>query len=157
MANIDPMEFRSALGKFATGVTVITCHHNGEDIGMTASSFNSVSLDPALVLWSIDKRAHSLSAFKAAEHFVVHVLGEEQMDLSNKFASRGEDKFAGLDVARGINHAPMLNQYLARFECTTEHLYEGGDHLIVVGRVQAFATGEGKPLLFQGGSYQKLA
>ncbi len=109
MSDFDTKSFRMALGSFATGVTVITTRDiNGLDIGVTANSFNSVSLEPPLVLWSLDKKSLSLTAFKKAEHFVVNVLSTDQIDISNRFAKSGEDKFAGLNVERGIDDIAML-------------------------------------------------
>ena len=149
--------FRSALGKFPTGVTVITCKKNdGEMIGMTASSFNSVSLDPPLVLWSVDKSARSAQAFTDSDDFAVHVLADDQQEMSNLFAKQGADKFADVDVTECENGVPLLEDYCARFRCTMEHQYEGGDHVIIVGRVVDFECNDKRPLVFQGGRYGKV-
>jgi 3-hydroxy-9,10-secoandrosta-1,3,5(10)-triene-9,17-dione monooxygenase reductase component len=150
----DPMEFRKALGSFATGVTVITTRAaDGTPLGLTANSFNSVSLDPPLVLWSLANNAGSFEAFRNAEHWAVHVLGSDQEDLSGRFARRGEDKFAGLETEEGLGGVPLLRGCAARFECRTASQYQGGDHLIFIGEVQRFAHDEAAPLVFHGGKY----
>lgn len=145
--------FRSALGTFATGVTVVTTRSDGIDVGLTANSFNSVSLDPPMVLWSLSKTSSALPAFMAAPCFAVHVLAHDQDHLSTRFATRGIDRFQGLDVRRGIGDAPLLDGCSARFECRTEFQYEGGDHVIFVGRVEAFDHSQATPLVFHGGQY----
>jgi len=153
----DPTLFRKALGAFATGVTVVTTSGTaGEDIGLTANSFNSVSLDPPMILWSLARSSLSLPAFKAAEHFAVHILGEDQEDISGRFARRGEDKFAGVALERGPSGIPMMTSYAARFVCRTAYQYEGGDHIIFVGEVVAFDQHARAPLLFHGGQYGQL-
>jgi 3-hydroxy-9,10-secoandrosta-1,3,5(10)-triene-9,17-dione monooxygenase reductase component len=156
-ATFDPSLFRKALGTFATGVTVVTTSGlAAEDIGLTANSFNSVSLDPPLILWSLAKSSLSLAAFRAAEHFAVHILGEDQEDISGRFARRGEDKFAGVELERGPAAIPMLKHFAARFVCRTAYQYEGGDHIIFVGEVVAFDQHARAPLLFHGGQYGQL-
>jgi 3-hydroxy-9,10-secoandrosta-1,3,5(10)-triene-9,17-dione monooxygenase reductase component len=146
--------FRSALGAFATGVTIVTTRDvEGHDIGLTANSFNSVSLDPPMVLWSLAKSARSLPAFLAAPHFAVHVLAADQEDLSLRFATRGSEKFVGLDLERGPSHVPLLRGCSARFQCRTAFRHEGGDHVIFVGAVEAFDHSERAPLVFHGGRY----
>lgn len=151
----DPKDFRRALSQFPTGVTVITTlDAEGNPVGVTASSFNSVSMDPTLVLWSIDKGAHSLSAFENAEHFAVNILSRDQVATSNNFASRGEDKFANAEYTAGLGGAPVLNDYAAQFECKTWAVYEGGDHLILVGEVLGYRYNDDvEPLVFARGSY----
>ena len=152
--NFDAHSLRKALGSFATGVTIVTTlDQGGRDIGLTANSFNSVSLDPPMVLWSLSKTSLSLPAFKQAQFFAVHVLGADQEPLSNLFATRGADKFAGIDVERGHGGIPLLPQCAARFECRTAFAYEGGDHEIIVGEVLAFNDFKRAPLVFQGGNY----
>lgn len=154
---VDPSLFRKALGTFATGVTVVTTSGvAGEDIGLTANSFNSVSLDPPMILWSLARASLSLAAFKAAEHFAVHILGEDQEDISSRFARRGEDKFAGVELARGPSGIPMMTNFAARFVCRTAYQYEGGDHIIFVGEVVEFDQRARPPLLFHGGQYGQL-
>ncbi len=146
--------FRGALGAFATGVTIVTTRDtDGHDIGITANSFNSVSLDPPMVLWSLAKSARSLPAFLAASHFAVHVLAADQEDLSLRFATRGSEKFSGLDLERGPAQVPLLRGCSARFQCRTAFRHEGGDHVIFVGAVEAFDHSERTPLVFHGGRY----
>lgn len=148
------LEFRNALGSFATGVTIATTRDSaGDPVGVTASSFNSVSLDPPLVLWSLAKSSHSRAAFCESGHFAVHVLAASQEELSNKFARSGEDKFDSVDWCEGELGSPVFDQHAALFQCKTRHQYEGGDHIILVGEVVDFEAREEAPLLFHGGSY----
>jgi flavin reductase (DIM6/NTAB) family NADH-FMN oxidoreductase RutF len=146
--------FRSALGAFATGVTIVTtCDGEGRDVGLTANSFNSVSLDPPMVLWSLARSARSLPAFVAASHFAVHVLAADQEELSLRFAARGSEKFAGLDLERGVAHIPLLRGCSARFQCRTAFRHEAGDHMIFVGEVADFDHSDRPELLFHRGRY----
>lgn len=146
--------FRNALGAFATGVTVITTRSpEGADVGVTANSFNSVSLDPPMILWSIGKNSSSLAAFMAAERFVVHILSAEQEQLSGRFAKSGTDKFAGLAVSRGLDELPLLEGCAARFQCRVAFRHEAGDHYILVGEVEAFDHDGHAPLAFHSGRY----
>jgi 3-hydroxy-9,10-secoandrosta-1,3,5(10)-triene-9,17-dione monooxygenase reductase component len=146
--------FRSALGAFATGVTIVTTRDaEGRDIGLTANSFNSVSLDPPMVLWSLAKSARSLPAFLAAQHFAVHVLAADQEELSLRFATRGSEKFGGLELERGASQIPLLRGCSARFQCRTAFRHEGGDHVIFVGAVETFDQSDRTPLVFHGGRY----
>ena len=158
MSEFDPKEFRNALGMFATGITIVTTMGpNGEPIGMTANSFSSVSLDPPLVLWSVGEFAGSYGIFTKAEHFAVHVLRKDQEDLSNLFASRGEDKFGDIAWSKGDYGSPILPEYAACFQCTMEHTYPGGDHMILVGRVRSFDDrGEEEALLYFRGKYRMI-
>jgi 3-hydroxy-9,10-secoandrosta-1,3,5(10)-triene-9,17-dione monooxygenase reductase component len=150
----DAREFRAALGCFATGVTIITTRGpDGAPVGITANSFNSVSLDPPMVLWSLAKKAWSLSAFLQSPHWAVHILAAEQEALSNRFARAGEDKFAGLAVGTSDHGVPLLEGCAARFECTTAFHREGGDHIIFVGDVLRFERAERAPLVFHSGKY----
>lgn len=146
--------FRNALGAFATGVTIVTTRSRaGEDIGLTANSFNSVSLDPPMVLWSLAKSAKSLPAFLESGYFAVHVLASSQEQLSLTFATRGADKFAGMALERGRADVPLLPECSARFQCRTAFTYEGGDHVIFVGEVEAFDHFNRPPLVLHGGRY----
>ncbi len=152
--HVDPRALRNALGHFATGVTVITTRSpEGEPVGVTVNSFASLSLEPPLVLWSLAKKSWSLPAFEAAGHFAVHVLAADQQAVSDRFAKAGMDKFAGIDIAEGVGNTPLLSGCAAVFECSVEHRYDGGDHVIMVGRVQRFAAGDAAPLLFYRGRY----
>lgn len=153
-SSFDATEFRRALGSFATGVTVVTTlGSGGEPIGLTVNSFNSVSLNPPLVLWSLAKNALSLPAFLAAQHWVVHVLAGDQEPVSKRFASRGSDKFSGIDTDAGIGGVPLLRGCAARFQCRTAFTYEGGDHMIFVGEVLDFDRSQAAPLVFHAGQY----
>jgi 3-hydroxy-9,10-secoandrosta-1,3,5(10)-triene-9,17-dione monooxygenase reductase component len=156
MSPIDARQFRNALGQFATGVTIVTTFDDaGRPTGVTASSFNSVSLDPPLVLWSLAKSAQSLKAFQESGHFAVHVLGQDQQDMSNRFARSGEDKFAGVPHHLSPEGVPLFDNCAARFVCRTAYQYEGGDHVILVGEVIDFDTADTDPLLFHGGHYKE--
>lgn len=153
-ANFDPLELRNALGTFTTGVTVITARgSHGNPVGVTANSFNSVSLDPPLVLWSLAKNSGSLPVFEETEYFAVHILSNEQQEISNRFAGRGEDKFKDLDVPNGLGNTPLLAGCCARMQCRTAYRYEGGDHVIFVGEVIDLVRSDATPLVFQAGKY----
>jgi len=153
-APFDARAYRNALGCFATGVTIITTRRpNGEYVGLTANSFTSVSLDPPLILWSLDRRANSLPAFEESLHFAVNVLAKGQADLSTRFAKAGENKFDGLKLQQGIGGVPLLDGCAARFQCKSEFRYWGGDHIIFIGRVEAFDSCGHPPLLFVRGRY----
>ena len=152
MTKFDPRTFRNTLGQFATGVTIITARNvDGTPAGVTCSSFNSVSINPPLILWSLGRDSRSMAAFEASDKFAVHVLASDQDDLSNLFASKVDDKFAGLDV--GTDGPPLLEGCSARLICEMRHRYEGGDHIIMVGEVLEYESEEKLPLLFHGGGY----
>lgn len=160
MADFDQRAFRGALGAFATGVAVITAQGpGGEAIGLTMSSFNSVSLDPPLVLFSVDRRAHSLAAMQAAEGYAVNILAQDQEHLSNRFAKALSDKWAEVAHTLGHAEAPLIEGALAHFECVPYAEYDGGDHVIFVGRVVQFGAGEAglEPLVFFRGQYRALS
>jgi len=153
-SQIDLNEFRRALSCFATGVAVVTVlDADGEKAGMTISSFNSVSLDPPLVLWSIADDSYSYNAFMEAEYFAVNVLAMHQEELSSRFARRGANKFEGIECREGLQGVPILPDYAACFECRIEHRYEGGDHKIIVGRVLRMEDRETDPLIFYRGRF----
>jgi 3-hydroxy-9,10-secoandrosta-1,3,5(10)-triene-9,17-dione monooxygenase reductase component len=147
-------QFRDALGSFATGVTIVTTRNAaGEDIGLTANSFNSVSLDPPMVLWSLAKKSLSLPSFLESGYFAVHILAATQEELSLTFATRGADKFGGQAVTRGLGDVPLLPGCSALFQCRTAFTYEGGDHVIFVGSVESFEHFNRAPLVFHAGRY----
>lgn len=153
----DSRAFRDALGLFATGITVVTARTpDGEPVGLTVNSFNSVSLEPPLVLWSLSLGSPSEAPFRACSHYAIHVLGEGQQALSRQFAGSREQRFAGLQCADGLGGAPLIDGCLARFECRNDLQYPGGDHLIFVGRVERFERGAGEPLLYFGGGYRGI-
>lgn len=150
----DPHAFRNALGQFATGVTVVTTiDGQSNPVGVTASSFNSVSLDPPLILWSLAKTAQSMPAYQKSGGFNVHVLASHQSSLSNQFAKSGDDKFDGVKWTPCENGFPVLPEYAALFRCKTHFQYEGGDHIIFVGEVIDHRTYDFPVLVFQGGRY----
>ncbi|WP_067517027.1 flavin reductase [Endozoicomonas ascidiicola] len=154
----DTRTFRSALGTFTTGVTIITTvSEDGDLIGLTANSFNSVSLEPPLILWSLAKSSAAVPFFTESKNWNVHVLSVEQEALSTRFATKGEDKFAGLDYEEGINNVPLLNNCTARFQCRTAFTYDGGDHIILVGEVLNFDKSDLPPLVYQDGHYALTA
>jgi len=154
MSDADPREFRNALGQFATGVTVVTTTNEaGEPVGVTASSFNSVSLDPPLVLWSLAKTSNSMPAYQNSGGFNVHILASYQDSLSNTFARPSENKFADVNWKPCDFGHPVLPEYAALFRCETQYQYEGGDHVIFVGKVVEFETHNYPVLVFHGGKY----
>ncbi|MVW85806.1 flavin oxidoreductase [Pseudomonas sp. PB101] len=153
----DTRAFRRALGNFATGVTVVTAAtEDGRKVGVTANSFNSVSLDPPLILWSIDKRSSSHEVFEAAGHFAVNVLAADQIDLSNNFAKPKEDRFAEIEFEAGEGGAPVFVDCSARFHCEKFQQVDGGDHWIMIGKVVAFDDFGRSPLLYHQGAYSMV-
>jgi flavin reductase (DIM6/NTAB) family NADH-FMN oxidoreductase RutF len=154
--NFTAREFRDALGQFPTGVCIVTAEVDGTLLGATVSSFNSVSLDPPLVLFSLARSASAFPLWQKAMHFGVAVLAESQIDLSNRFARSGADKWSGLAPLRGESGVPLLRGALATFECETFARYEGGDHEIIVGRVLSFTRINASPLLFHAGGYRRI-
>ncbi len=140
---IDPRAFRDAAGQFSTGVTIVTTlDGDGSPVGLTANSFTSVSLDPPMVLFCLGKSSDTVPAFDAGHGFVVHVLSAHQRGLSNMFASKGVDRFEGTDWSPGINGLPVISGALSTFQCELAHRYDGGDHVIFVGEVQAMSVGD---------------
>jgi len=151
---IDTLDFRRALSIFATGVGVVTTlDKHGKNVGITISSFNSVSLEPPLILWSVGLDSMSYDAFVSAKHFAVHILGLHQMDLCDRFAQRSESKFDGIDCREGLHGLPILPDFAACFECSTEHVYAGGDHKIIVGRVLGVEERVAEPLVYYRGEF----
>jgi 3-hydroxy-9,10-secoandrosta-1,3,5(10)-triene-9,17-dione monooxygenase reductase component len=154
---IDPQDLRRVMGHFATGVTIITTtDQDGKPNGLTANAFLSLSLDPPLVLISVDKNATCYACFQLQNGFTVNFLSEDQEEVSRRFATKGIDKFAGLGWRVGNNGAAIIDGALAHVECKISQCYEGGDHTIVIGEIlEARATGD-RPLLFYKGKYQRL-
>jgi flavin reductase (DIM6/NTAB) family NADH-FMN oxidoreductase RutF len=148
-------QFRAALGMFATGVTIVTARSaHGELVGLTANSFNSVSMAPPLVLWSLARTAGSMAAFQAGSHYAIHILGADQQVLARQFATQGTDRFAGVRFTEGAGGAPLLEGAAATFECFNRSRYEEGDHVIFVGEVErCYFTPGASPLLFHGGKF----
>ena len=157
--SFDLRTFRETLGLFVTGVTIITTRdENGEAVGITANSFNSVSLDPPLILWSVGLKALSLRAFSDAESFAVHILRDDQAGLSQRFATSGTDKFRELDVESGLGGAPLLPDCAARLECSLFAKYPAGDHVLFIAKVERLASDPAAmPLVYHGGRYAELS
>jgi flavin reductase (DIM6/NTAB) family NADH-FMN oxidoreductase RutF len=153
--NFSQPEFRTALGMFATGVTIVTARTaEGELVGLTANSFNSVSLDPPLVLWSLARAAASMLAFSTGSHYAINILGADQIDLAKRFAAKDVDRFAGVEFIDGVGGAPLLAGAAATFECFNRSRYSEGDHVIFVGEVERCSHRAGaSPLLFHGGKF----
>lgn len=151
----SPREFRSALAMFATGVTIVTARTAaGELVGLTANSFNSVSLAPPLVLWSLARAAGSMPAFSAGSHYAINILAADQKDLAERFAARGAERWAGVRFSDGASGSPLLAGAAATFECFNRSRYEEGDHVIFVGEVERCGHRSGaSPLLFHGGRF----
>lgn len=157
MTAFDSLTLRRTLGQFATGVAIAaTVDTAGRPVGLTINSFASLSLDPPLVLWSINRHTPSCAAFEANGHFAVNVLKLEQKALSNRFAASGDDKFAGVAWQPGLGGAPLIDGCLARLQCRLEQTVPGGDHLLLIGRVEALDREDGEPLLFFSGGYYEL-
>ena len=151
---MDSRGFRTALGQFATGVTVVTTQAgNGDRIGLTANSFNSASLDPPMVLWSLRNDSLNFDVFANANYFAVNVLAADQVDVSQRFSRDVDDRFAGLDCSEGIGGAPVIAGCAATFQCRNVHRYSGGDHAIFVGEVLEFEVNDRTPLVFHRGGY----
>jgi flavin reductase (DIM6/NTAB) family NADH-FMN oxidoreductase RutF len=154
---IEPQELRRVMGHFATGVTVITTKDkDGAPQGLTANAFMSLSLNPPLVLISVDKGATCYTCFELENGFTVNFLSDDQEEISRRFATKGVDKFAGLRWKEGTNGAAVLDGVLGHVECKIKQCHDGGDHTIIVGEIiDASAIGD-RPLLFFKGKYQKL-
>ncbi|MEA2830558.1 MAG: hypothetical protein QOF22_1306 [Bradyrhizobium sp.] len=154
---IDPRDFRNALGTYATGVTIITAATaDGKPYGLTCNSFASVSLNPPLVLWSLVIFSQGMSVFQNASHFAVNVLGASQQALATKFATSSIDRFAGVEWKPGLGNAPILSDSVANFQCRAVNRYYGGDHVIFLGAVEAYAYNRQEPLLFARGGYGRF-
>jgi len=152
-------EFRNALGTFATGVTIVTTTaSDGEPIGLTANSFSSVSLDPPLLLFCLDRESFSFGHFEQTKHFAVNVLGDSQEDVSSHFARPSEDKWRHVSYDMCSVGCPSFAEALAIFECKTHAVHDGGDHIIIVGEVVGFNhRTDGDPLLYYRGRYARIA
>ena len=159
MTNFDQREFRNALGAYTTGITVITTTSaKGHPVGITVNSFTSVSLEPPLILWCLDNSAESYDDFTQSEHFTVHVLHSEQQNVSTIFATPNADKFGQVPWSHGEEGTPVLDEFLECFHCKIEKLHEGGDHVIILGRVVRLETKlDCPPLLYHQGEYKVLS
>jgi flavin reductase (DIM6/NTAB) family NADH-FMN oxidoreductase RutF len=153
--DFSALEFRTSLGMFATGVTIVTARTaEGELVGLTANSFNSVSLTPPLVLWSLSRNAGSMAAFSNGRHYAINVLAADQQALALRFASRGTDRWADVAFTEGVSGAPLLAGAAATFECFNRSQYGEGDHVIFVGEVERCAhRADASPLLYHGGKF----
>jgi flavin reductase (DIM6/NTAB) family NADH-FMN oxidoreductase RutF len=148
-------DFRAALAMFATGVTIVTARGTGgAPIGLTANSFNSVSIEPPLVLWSLSRLAGSMPSFAHGSHYAINILAADQRALAERFASKGVARFDGVAFRPGASGVPLLDGAAAVFECFNRSRYEEGDHVIFVGEVESCAHRAGAhPLIFHGGRY----
>lgn len=156
--NFSKRELRDALGMFATGVTIITsCTRDQELLGVTCNSFNSVSLDPPMVLFSLSRQAHSLNKFESCDFFAVNILSDNQRSLSDRFAQPSPEKWKGVDHHTGVTQCPLFPDSLSTFECYTRFHYDGGDHVIFVGEAFSMEVGEpAAPLLYYQGGYRQM-
>ena len=148
-------DFRAALATFATGVTIVTAlDADGRPVGLTANSFNSVSLDPPLVLWSLSLQAGTMAAFERGSHYAIHILAAGQHALAERFARKEIDRFDGIAYRSGAHGVPLLDGAAAVFECFNRSRYREGDHIIFVGEVERCARQDGaQPLIFHGGRF----
>ncbi len=157
MPGFDSATFRTVLGHFCSGITIVTAVDEGEPVGLTCQSFTSVSLDPPLVLFVPARASLSWPRIRAAGHFCANVLDQDQEELSRRFAIKGADKFAGVGYRPGPSGAPVLDGCLATIDCEIETVHEAGDHDIVIGRVLDLAVGDGgSPLLYFRGGYGRF-
>jgi len=150
-------KLRRCLGKFATGVTVVTCQGTRGPCGITANSFSSVSLQPPLLLWNIAKVSNSLQAFLDAEYFAINVLSAAQENLAEHFALSDHTRFNGVEYAVNGKDVPLLPESVACFECRTHQIHDCGDHYIIIGEIESYRTEGRDPLLFYGGEYTALS
>jgi len=150
-------DLRECLGRFATGVTVVTCRGSEGPCGITANSFSSVSLEPPLVLWNIAKVSNSLQAYLDAKYFAINVLAAGQQELSSHFAQSDHTVFNGIDYDTSDRGVPLLPDSVARFECRTHQVHDCGDHYIIVGEVESYRSDEREPLLFYNGRYASVS
>jgi 3-hydroxy-9,10-secoandrosta-1,3,5(10)-triene-9,17-dione monooxygenase reductase component len=154
---VDSARFRTVLGHFATGVTVVTGHGPGGPVGLAANSFTSVSLDPPLVLVCMAHTSSTWPAIRTSGHFAVNILGEAHEDTCRRFGAKSGDRFEGVGWAAGKTGSPVLDDAIAFIDCVIEAEHEAGDHMIVVGRVVDLGQpSEGGPLLFWRGGYARL-
>lgn len=154
----DSRALRNALGRFATGVAVVTAiDRDGQPVGLTINSFTAVSLEPPLVLWCLDNNSHNRAAFEQASHHAINILALDQQDLSNRFATWPVDRFGGLRWHAGLGGSPLLECTCAQFEVHNETRHQAGDHVIFIGRVERHTQADHAPLLFHAGQYAALA
>lgn len=155
-AAVDPDAFKAALGRWASGITVVTAEGPDGPVGLTASAFSSLSLHPPLVLVCIGKASYHHDHLTGAPAFGIHFLEDAQEEVCNTFAFKREDRFEGIDVQRGQMGVPLLPEFLTRLTCERYEVLEGGDHSILVGRVLAAEVADGKPLVWCQGGFRHL-
>lgn len=156
--SVDPLQLRDVLGRFATGIVIVTaCSAEGKPVGLTISSFNSLSLNPALVLWSIDLNSSSLETFRASDSFAINILSHEQLALCKQFSRKGVDKFAGIEYSHGISGAPLLDGSAAHIQCKTVQRIPTGDHELYVGQVLSLEAFDSDPLIFHRGAFKAIS
>lgn len=154
---LDKDSFRAALGRFASGITVVTTRDAaGRDFGMTISAFCSVSLSPPLVLVSVAHNASMYQALSQAEHFAINILADTQEPLSRRFAAKEADRFDGIGFTRGRTGVALLDDVVTWIECRRTAMHEAGDHTLVIGETLAMATSDARPLLYYRGGYATL-
>ena len=157
-SDLSPDELRRALGRFVTGVTIVTCRdEQGTPIGLTANSFNALSLDPPLVLWSLRQASSTISAFTSASHFAINVLAADQVDISRRFARPSSAKFDEGEWTDGQGGAPLLAGCVAVFECRRHSHHPAGDHVLFIGEVERLGGSAATPLVYHAGHYRGLA
>jgi flavin reductase (DIM6/NTAB) family NADH-FMN oxidoreductase RutF len=151
---IDPATFRLALGRFVTGVTVMTTRcPRGVTAGVTVSSFNTLSLDPPLILWSLSLRTPSLKVFRDSDRFAVNILADDQSSIAMQFARPAPDKFANIGTSEGLVAVPLIDGAVAHIECAVENRYPGGDHELIIGRIIRATATERTPLVYGQGKF----
>ncbi len=156
--SFDTRAYRDALGCFPTGIAVVTCCGPASHMGITVNSFTSVSLDPPLLLWCLDKKSDRYTAFTTAPAYTISLLGTKHRDVSARLAKRGEHSLEGVELVQTELGPPALADSLAAFECRAHAVHDGGDHAILVGRVERIIRHEaGAPLVYFRGSYGALA
>jgi flavin reductase (DIM6/NTAB) family NADH-FMN oxidoreductase RutF len=154
---IEPLELRSALSRYATGVCIATTvAKDGAPAGLTITSFNSLSLDPPLILWSLGLNSSNLEVFSSSDCFAINVLGVEMTELARRFSRSGGDKFTDVAVETGRTGVPLISGAIVQLECLTEAQYPAGDHILFVGRVVGVAVGNGAPLVFCNSAFDAL-
>lgn len=154
---IDDATFKLAMSHFASGVTVVTTEHEGKQYGLTVASFASLSLHPPLVLVCVEQSVKSHDAIAASGKFGVSILGRDQAGISGRFASKIDDKFAGVELAEGALGVPLIDGAICALSCRLHAQLPGGDHTIFVGEVVGVKTAEGVPLVYYRSAYRDLA
>ncbi len=153
----DPASLRQVLGRFVTGITIITtCSEEGSPVGLTANSFNTLSLDPALVLWSLGVRQGSCDTFRKCARFAINILAEDQVDLSRQFSRPVQNRFEGVGYTCEQFGVPLIKDCLAWLVCDQYQNHDIGDHILFIGRVLALGQADRKPLAYHAGAYSRV-